>query len=173
MCHYSWWYYLCPYYSQLIKSCHSENLAFNRVWLNFPLIITYHHYFYLISAAFPKDPEIEMSGLLVHGRPVIVNCTVPDVYPFNHLEIELLKGETTLMNKSFGEEMSIKSLETKSLEMTFIPTTEDTGKDLVCRAKLHSGELESEPKQRQSTQTLYVNGKYICGAATNEYGFLY
>ncbi|EGW10373.1 Vascular cell adhesion protein 1 [Cricetulus griseus] len=41
--------------------------------------------------------------------------------------------------------------------MTFIPTTEDTGKDLVCRAKLHSGELESEPKQRQSTQTLYVN----------------
>ncbi|XP_027251378.1 vascular cell adhesion protein 1 isoform X3 [Cricetulus griseus] len=107
--------------------------------------------------SFPKDPEIEMSGLLVHGRPVIVNCTVPDVYPFNHLEIELLKGETTLMNKSFGEEMSIKSLETKSLEMTFIPTTEDTGKDLVCRAKLHSGELESEPKQRQSTQTLYVN----------------
>lgn len=107
--------------------------------------------------SFPKDPEIEMSGPLVHGRPVTVNCTVPDVYPFNHLEIELLKGETTLMNKRFGEEMSMKSLETKSLETTFIPTTEDTGKDLVCWAKLHSGELESEPKQRQSTQTLYVN----------------
>ncbi|KAL6055799.1 hypothetical protein STEG23_028759, partial [Scotinomys teguina] len=107
--------------------------------------------------SFPRDPEIEMSGLLVHGRPVTVNCTVPDVYPFDHLEIELLKGETTLMNKYFLEEMSIKSLQTKSLEMTFIPTTEDTGKVLVCLAKLHSGEMESEPKQRQSTRTLYVN----------------
>ncbi|XP_036046904.1 vascular cell adhesion protein 1 [Onychomys torridus] len=107
--------------------------------------------------SFPKDPEIEMSGLLVHGRPVTVNCTVPDVYPFDHLEIELLKGETVLMNKYFLEEMSTKSLETKSLEMTFIPTMEDTGKALVCLAKLHSGETESEPKQRQSTRTLYVN----------------
>ncbi|XP_052035348.1 vascular cell adhesion protein 1 [Apodemus sylvaticus] len=107
--------------------------------------------------SFPEDPEIEMSGPLVHGRPVSVNCTVPDVYPFDHLEIELLKGETTLMNKHFLEEMGTKSLETKSLEMTFIPTTEDTGKVLVCLAKLHSGEMESELKQRQSTQTLYVN----------------
>lgn len=41
--------------------------------------------------------------------------------------------------------------------MTFIPTTEDTEKALVCLAKLHSGEAESEPKQRQSTRTLYVN----------------
>ncbi|XP_055484284.1 vascular cell adhesion protein 1 isoform X2 [Psammomys obesus] len=107
--------------------------------------------------SFPEDPEIEMSGPLVHGSPVVVNCTVPNVYPFDHLEIELLKGETTLMNKDFSEEMGMKSLETKSLEMTFIPTMEDTGKALVCLAKLHSGETESEPKQRQSTQTLYVN----------------
>lgn len=107
--------------------------------------------------SFPEDPEIEMSGPLVYGRPVTVNCTVPHVYPFDHLEIELLKGETTLMNKDFSEEMGMKSLETKSLEMTFIPTMEDTGKALVCLAKLHSGEMESEPKQRQSTQTLYVN----------------
>ncbi|XP_008841030.1 vascular cell adhesion protein 1 isoform X1 [Nannospalax galili] len=107
--------------------------------------------------SFPRDPEIEMSGPLVHGKPVTVNCTVPSVYPFDHLEIELLKGETTLMNKFFLEEMERKALETKSLEMTFIPTTEDTGKVLVCQAKLHSSEMESDPKQRQSTQTLYVN----------------
>lgn len=67
------------------------------------------------------------------------------------------------MNKHFLEEMGTKSLETKSLEMTFIPTTEDTGKVLVCLAKLHSGEMESELKQRQSTQTLYVNGKCTHG----------
>lgn len=105
----------------------------------------------------PRDPEIEMSGPLVQGKPVTVNCTVPEVYPFDHLEIELLKGETPLMNKLFLEEMERKALETKSLEMTFIPTVEDTGKTLVCQAKLHSSEMESEPKQKQSTQTLYVN----------------
>lgn len=107
--------------------------------------------------SFPEDPEIEISGPLVHGRPVTVNCTVPNVYPFDHLEIELLKGETTLLNKFLREEIGTKSLETKSLEMTFIPTAEDTGKALVCLAKLHSSQMESEPKQRQSTQTLYVN----------------
>lgn len=119
----------------------------------------YKHHFCLIFAAFSRDPEIEMSGLLVNGNPINVSCKVPNVYPFDHLEIELLIGETTLMNKYFLEEMDRKSLETKSLEITFTPTTDDTGKVLVCRAKLHTGEMESEPKQRQSTQTLYVNGK--------------
>uniref|UniRef100_A0A287CTJ0 Vascular cell adhesion protein 1 n=1 Tax=Ictidomys tridecemlineatus TaxID=43179 RepID=A0A287CTJ0_ICTTR len=111
----------------------------------------------LIVEAFPRDPEIEMSGLLVNGNPVTVSCRVPNVYPFDHLEIELLNGETILMKKNFLEEMDRKSLETKSLEVTFTPTTEDSGKVLVCRAKLHTGEMESEHKQRQSTQTLYVN----------------
>ncbi|XP_045403390.1 vascular cell adhesion protein 1 isoform X1 [Lemur catta] len=107
--------------------------------------------------SFPRDPEIEMSGPLVNGSPVTVSCKVPDVYPFDQLEIELFKGETILENKNFSEEEDGKSLETKSLEVTFIPTTEDTGKVLVCRAKLHIDEMEFEPKQRQSTQTLYVN----------------
>lgn len=126
----------------------------------------------MIFAAFLEDPAIEISGPLVHGRPVTVNCTVPNVYPLDHLEIELLKGETTLESKHFYEEMGRKSLENKSLEMTFTPTSEDTGNVLVCLAKLHSGEMESEPKQRQSTQTLYVHGKDIHGAATTECGFL-
>ncbi|KAM6168637.1 vascular cell adhesion protein 1 isoform 3-T3 [Erethizon dorsatum] len=111
----------------------------------------------LIVQAFPQDPEIEMSGLLVSGDPVTVSCKVPLVYPFDHLEIEIRKGETLMKYKYFSEEMNIKSLENKSLEMTFTPTPEDTGKVLVCRAKLRIGEMESELKQRQSTQTLYVN----------------
>uniref|UniRef100_A0A8C0PW58 Vascular cell adhesion protein 1 n=2 Tax=Canis lupus familiaris TaxID=9615 RepID=A0A8C0PW58_CANLF len=111
----------------------------------------------LIVQAFPRDPEVEMSGLLVDGNPVTVSCEVPNVYPSDRLEIELFKGETIIESKSFLEDMDKKSLETKSLEMTFIPTTEDTGKVLVCLAKLHIDEMEFEPKQRQSTQTLYVN----------------
>ncbi|KAM8952110.1 vascular cell adhesion protein 1 isoform 2-T2 [Lycaon pictus] len=111
----------------------------------------------LIVQAFPREPEVEMSGLLVDGNPVTVSCEVPNVYPSDRLEIELFKGETIIESKSFLEDMDKKSLETKSLEMTFIPTTEDTGKVLVCLAKLHIDEMEFEPKQRQSTQTLYVN----------------
>ena len=89
-----------------------------------------------------------MSGLLVSGNPVTVSCKVPDVYPFDRLEIELLKGESIMKNKIFLEDVSKKSLETKSLEMTFIPTTEDTGKVLVCLAKLPIDEMDFEHKQR-------------------------
>ncbi|VCX10659.1 unnamed protein product [Gulo gulo] len=107
--------------------------------------------------SFPRDPEIEMSGLLVSGNPVTVSCEVPNVYPSDRLEIELFKGESIIESKTFLEDMDKKSLETKSLDMTFIPTTEDTGKVLVCLAQLRIGEMEFEPKQRQSTQMLHVN----------------
>uniref|UniRef100_A0A2K6L4Q6 Vascular cell adhesion protein 1 n=1 Tax=Rhinopithecus bieti TaxID=61621 RepID=A0A2K6L4Q6_RHIBE len=111
----------------------------------------------LIVQAFPRDPEIEMGGVLMSESPITVSCKVSSVYPLDRLEIELLKGETVLENKEFLEDTDMKSLENKSLEVTFIPTTEDTGKALVCQAKLHIDEMEFEPKQRQSTQTLYVN----------------
>ncbi|XP_011790576.1 PREDICTED: vascular cell adhesion protein 1 isoform X3 [Colobus angolensis palliatus] len=111
----------------------------------------------LIVQAFPRDPEIEMGGVLVSESPITVSCKVSSVYPLDRLEIELLKGETVLENKEFLEDTDMKSLENKSLEATFIPTTEDTGKALVCQAKLHIDEMEFEPKQRQSTQMLYVN----------------
>ncbi|XP_019602618.2 vascular cell adhesion protein 1 isoform X2 [Rhinolophus sinicus] len=107
--------------------------------------------------SFSRDPEIEMSNLLVDGNLVNISCKVPNVYPSDQLEIELLKGESIMKNKTFLVDGHKKSLETKSLEMTFIPTTEDTGKVLVCRAKLHIDEREFEHKQRQSTQTLHVN----------------
>lgn len=71
-----------------------------------------------------------------------------------------------MMNKTFSKDLSKKALETKSLEMTFIPTVEDTGNVLVCLAQLPIDEMEFEPKQRQSTQILYVNGKYMCDAFT-------
>ncbi|XP_068821598.1 vascular cell adhesion protein 1-like isoform X4 [Capricornis sumatraensis] len=111
----------------------------------------------LIVQAFPSDPEIEMSGPLVSGNPVTVSCKVPNVYPFDRLEMELFKGESIMMNKVFSKDVSKKALETKSLEKTFIPTAEDTGNVLVCLARLPIDEMEFELKQRQSTQTLYVN----------------
>ncbi|XP_060058127.1 vascular cell adhesion protein 1 [Erinaceus europaeus] len=107
--------------------------------------------------SFPRDPEIEMSDPLVDGNQATVNCSVPNVYPADRLEIKLLKEGSIMKNKIFLEDVGKKSLESKSLEITFIPSTEDTGKVLVCQAELHIDEMEFELKQRQSTQTLHVN----------------
>ncbi|XP_012371420.1 vascular cell adhesion protein 1 [Octodon degus] len=104
----------------------------------------------------PQDPEIEMSDLLVSGHPTTVICKAPLVYPAARLEIEIYKGEALMMNKYFSGEMNMTSLENRSLEMTFTPSPEDTGKVLVCRAKLHIDGVESEPKQRQSARPLSV-----------------
>lgn len=141
---------------------HWRSLILIEISSVFPLNVTYEHHFCLMSAAFPRDPEIEMSGVLVSGSPVTASCTVPDVYPLDQLEIQLLKGEHIMKSKNFLE--SKKSLETGSLEVTFIPTTEDTGKALVCQAKLYIDEQEFGPKERQSTQVLYVNSK--CNVST-------
>ncbi|KAG8511583.1 Vascular cell adhesion protein 1, partial [Galemys pyrenaicus] len=113
-----------------------------------------HEHSYLCTVI---NPEIEMSSLLVNGNPVTVSCMIPDVYPSDRLEIELLKGDSIMKHQNFLEVVGKKSLENRSLEMTFIPTPEDTGKALVCQAKLYIDEMESEPKQRQSSQILHVN----------------
>lgn len=106
-----------------------------------------------------------MSGPLEVGEPITVKCLVPDVYPFDRLEVDLLKGDYLMKNQDFLEDMDRKSLETKSLEVTFIPVIEDIGKVLVCRAKLHINEIDSEPKERETTKELQVYSKYLCYVA--------
>lgn len=120
----------------------------------------------LTFAAFPKDPEIHLSGPLELKKPVTVTCLVPDVYPFDRLEINLLKGNDLLKSREFLEPMDRKSLETKSLEATFIPDKEDIGKALVCRAKLNIEEIDFEPKERETTKKLQVYSKYLCDVSS-------
>lgn len=109
-------------------------------------------------AAFPKDPEIQLSGPLEVGKPVMVKCLASDVYPSDRLEMELFKGDQLLKTEMFTEEMEKKSLETKSLEVTFTPGLEDIGKALVCRANLY---IEPEPQKRETGNTLQVYSKYL------------
>lgn len=111
--------------------------------------------------AFPKDPEIHLTGPLEVGKPVTVKCSVPDVYPFDRLEMNLLKDDHLMKNQEFLEPMERKSLETKSLEVTFTPTSEDIGKALVCRAKLHIDEIDLKRKERETTKKLHVYSKYL------------
>lgn len=113
----------------------------------------------MIFAAFPKDPEIHLRGPLQVGQPVTATCLVPDVYPFDRLEIDLLKDNRVLKNQEFLEPMESKSLENMSLEVTFTPTREDMGKALVCRATLHINEVAEELRKRETTKELQVYGK--------------
>uniref|UniRef100_A0A9L0JIL7 Vascular cell adhesion protein 1 n=1 Tax=Equus asinus TaxID=9793 RepID=A0A9L0JIL7_EQUAS len=106
--------------------------------------------------SFPEDPEISFSGLLEVGKPVTVTCLVRDVYPFDRLEMHLLKGDHLMKNQEFVEDMDVKALETKSLEVTFTPTNEDIGKTLVCGAKLHIDEIDFKLKEKETTKTLQV-----------------
>lgn len=109
-------------------------------------------------AAFPKDPEIQLSGPLEVGKPVMVKCLASDVYPSERLEMELFKGDQLLKTEMFAEVMEKKSLETKSLEVTFTPGLEDIEKALVCRAKL---QMDSETQERQTINKLQVHSKYL------------
>uniref|UniRef100_A0A8C9HML1 Vascular cell adhesion protein 1 n=1 Tax=Piliocolobus tephrosceles TaxID=591936 RepID=A0A8C9HML1_9PRIM len=106
--------------------------------------------------SFPRDPEIRLSGPLEAGKPITVKCLVADVYPFDRLEIDLMKGDRLMKSQEFLEDADRKSLETKSLEVTFTPVIEDIGKVLVCRAKLHIDEMDSVPTEREAVKELQV-----------------
>uniref|UniRef100_A0A8C8W522 Vascular cell adhesion molecule 1 n=1 Tax=Peromyscus maniculatus bairdii TaxID=230844 RepID=A0A8C8W522_PERMB len=99
-----------------------------------------------------QDLEIQLSGPLEVGKPAMVKCLAPDVYPADSLEMDLLKGDHLLKTQLFVEEVK-KSLVTKSLEVTFTPVIEDIGKALVCRAKLY---MDSEPTTRETVKELQV-----------------
>uniref|UniRef100_A0A8C5KN22 Vascular cell adhesion protein 1 n=1 Tax=Jaculus jaculus TaxID=51337 RepID=A0A8C5KN22_JACJA len=106
--------------------------------------------------SFPKDPEIQLSGPVEVGKPVTVKCLAPDIYPFDRLEMDLLKGTHLMKNQEFLEDMEKKSVETKILEATFTPVLEDVGQILVCRARLHLQEMDSVPKERETIKELQV-----------------
>ena len=74
----------------------------------------------------------------------------------------MLKGNRTMRIQEFLEPSEKKAQETKSLEVTFLPTDEDIGKALVCQATLHIYDDDSPPKVRKTTKELEVYSKYLC-----------
>lgn len=111
----------------------------------------------LLGFAAFQDLEIQLSGPLEVGKPAMVKCLAPDVYPADSLEMDLLKGDHLLKTQLFVEEVK-KSLVTKSLEVTFTPVIEDIGKALVCRAKLY---MDSETTTRETVKELQVYSEYL------------
>ncbi|XP_061859857.1 vascular cell adhesion protein 1 [Colius striatus] len=106
--------------------------------------------------SFPSDPVIEISPSLAAGEPVVVTCTVPDVYPSDRLEVLLKKEEQVLLvEENFSD---ADSTETKTVKYSFHPTAEDVGKEITCVAKLPIAEMDFEPKERVTSQKL--NAKF-------------
>lgn len=85
--------------------------------------------------------------------------------------MDLLKDNQNLKSQYFLEPTEKKSLETKSLEVTFTPTNEDTGKDLVCRAKLLVDEIDIEYEKRETTEKLQVYSKCLCNVVKSLWEF--
>ncbi|XP_063155944.1 vascular cell adhesion protein 1 [Candoia aspera] len=106
--------------------------------------------------SFPSNPVIELRSPLILGKPASVTCTVPRVYPSEQLKITLLKGELNT-EKEFFQDPHTKSLETKNLNINFIPTEEDFGKEIICIAELPIEEMALKPKQRQATHVMEIN----------------
>ncbi|NXF54800.1 VCAM1 protein, partial [Oceanites oceanicus] len=106
--------------------------------------------------SFPSDPVIEISPSLVAGEPVTVICTIPDVYPSDHLEVLLKKDEHVLHEENFYEDDSTNT-ETKTVTYSFNPTAEDIGKKITCVAKLPIANMDFEPKERVTSQKLNAN----------------
>ncbi|XP_060629991.2 vascular cell adhesion protein 1 [Anolis sagrei] len=107
--------------------------------------------------SFPSDPVIEIDGPLVLGKPSTISCHVPKVYPSERLVLSLKREGKVLKEAEFFHETPTKSLETKTLSVTFTPTEEDIGKEITCIAELPIEEMEFEPKQRQAKRLLDVN----------------
>nr|XP_033772787.1 vascular cell adhesion protein 1 [Geotrypetes seraphini] len=104
--------------------------------------------------SFPSDPIITTSSVLVAGTDSLITCTVPDVFPSDLLEVQLVKDGQILGELPYDSERSRK---TKNLSIEFIPIPEDDGKEFICLARLSFDDAKKEPQQRQSTKKIIVN----------------
>ncbi|XP_009903679.2 vascular cell adhesion protein 1 [Dryobates pubescens] len=103
--------------------------------------------------SFPSDPVIEISPSLVSGELATVICKIPNVYPSDHLEVLLMKGEHVLFEKTFHEEVST-NMETKTVPYSFNLKADDIGKEITCVAKLPIADMDFEPKERVTSKKL-------------------
>uniref|UniRef100_A0A8C3JBE5 Vascular cell adhesion molecule 1 n=1 Tax=Calidris pygmaea TaxID=425635 RepID=A0A8C3JBE5_9CHAR len=107
--------------------------------------------------SFPSDPIIEISpSSFVDGKQVTITCKIPDVYPSVYLEVLLKKDQSILHEKNFYDDDSTNA-ETKTVKYSFNPMAEDMGKEITCVAKLPIANMDFEPKERITSQTLNAN----------------
>ncbi|XP_051980368.1 vascular cell adhesion protein 1-like [Xyrauchen texanus] len=95
--------------------------------------------------SFPRNPVISGNDRLILGKANLLTCEVSSVYPSEYLEVELLYGDNVLKGKKV--ESGKDSL---SYSYTFVPSSEDDGKAITCRASL---DVEDIPTNEMTKET--------------------
>ncbi|KAL0966831.1 hypothetical protein UPYG_G00300680 [Umbra pygmaea] len=101
--------------------------------------------------AFSKDPVISGSDLLTEGQDRELTCTVPDVYPAQHLVIDWLLGDEVLIGEEHPNLMDGDVVQTVTSVLKYKPKAQDHGQTLSCRATL---DTDTVPKDQQTRKTV-------------------
>ncbi|XP_041064804.1 vascular cell adhesion protein 1-like isoform X2 [Carcharodon carcharias] len=100
--------------------------------------------------SFPDEPVLETVGPLEVGKNGTLRCTVPDVYPVS-LEVELLKGETSLNKQNFFRTPKV------TISSQLVPEVGDSGKEVTCRARFLINDIQDKSLEGKLTlQVLYA-----------------
>ncbi|KAJ8376512.1 hypothetical protein SKAU_G00070920 [Synaphobranchus kaupii] len=101
--------------------------------------------------SFPREPVISGNAHMLVGEVNTLTCEVSAVYPPEYLEIEWLQGERVLHMDEGKADIS-----TVSSRYKYMPTSDDNGKAITCRAR-HSFEgVPEDEKTKETTVSLNV-----------------
>ncbi|CAB1314192.1 unnamed protein product [Coregonus sp. 'balchen'] len=104
--------------------------------------------------SFPSDPIIENAGPFLEHRVATFYCSVADVYPASHLQIQWLDGETEL-HSEVGQYSS--ELQNVTSTLSFSVGPEDQGRQITCRVSLQMDEVPQSGRERQAVTVLELH----------------
>ncbi|XP_028971424.2 vascular cell adhesion protein 1 isoform X2 [Esox lucius] len=103
--------------------------------------------------SFPKDPIISGSELLTEGQDSDLTCTVPDVYPADHLKVQWLLGDKVLNDDKAVNPVVKGEAQTVTSVLKYKPTAQDHGQNVTCRATL---DIKTEPETRETVASMNI-----------------
>uniref|UniRef100_A0AAY5KX02 Ig-like domain-containing protein n=1 Tax=Esox lucius TaxID=8010 RepID=A0AAY5KX02_ESOLU len=102
------------------------------------------------------DPIISGSELLTEGQDSDLTCTVPDVYPADHLKVQWLLGDKVLNDDKAVNPVVKGEAQTVTSVLKYKPTAQDHGQNVTCRATL---DIKTEPETRETVASMNIRSK--------------
>ncbi|KAJ8011179.1 hypothetical protein DPEC_G00055480 [Dallia pectoralis] len=102
--------------------------------------------------SFQKDPVISGSDFMTVGQDRNLTCTVPDVYPADHLTVQWLLGDTVLKEDKDLETVD-GEVQTVTSVFKYQPRAQDHGQNITCRATLN---IRSEQETRLAVASMRI-----------------
>ena len=108
--------------------------------------------------AFPLDPIIENPGPFLEDGEATLYCSVADVYPASHVQIQWLDGETEL-HSGVGRYSS--ELQNVTSTLSFSVEPEDQGRRITCRVGLQMDVVHQSRRERKAVTVLELHCKWL------------